>query len=39
LSKVFKAAKQLYYNKKISKFKNKIKTTWDIKNGNAKTSS
>jgi len=30
LSKVIKAAKQLYYNSKISKSNNKIKTTWDI---------
>jgi len=30
LSKVIKAAKQLYYNNKISKSNNKIKTTWDI---------
>jgi len=30
LPKVIKAAKQLYYNNKISKFNNKIKTTWDI---------
>ena len=30
LSKVIKAAKQLYYNNKIPKSKNKIKTTWDI---------
>jgi hypothetical protein len=29
-SKVIKAAKQLYYNNKISKSNNKIKTTWDI---------
>jgi len=29
LSKVIKAAKQLYYNNKIFK-SNKIKTTWDI---------
>jgi len=30
LSKVINAAKQLYYNNKISKSNNKIKTTWDI---------
>jgi hypothetical protein len=30
LSKITKAAKQLYYNNKISKSNNKIKTTWDI---------
>jgi len=30
LSKVIKAAKQLYYNNKISKSNNKIKSTWDI---------
>jgi len=30
LSKVIKAAKQLYYNHKISKSTKKIKTTWDI---------
>ena len=30
LSQVFKVAKQLYYNNKISKSNNKIKTTWDI---------
>jgi len=30
LSKVIKAAKQLYYNKKMSKSNNKIKTTWYI---------
>jgi len=30
LSKVIKAAKQLYYDNKISKSNNKIKTTWDI---------
>ena len=30
LSKVFKAAKQLYYNYKISKSNNKVKITWDI---------
>ena len=30
LSKVIKAAKQLYYNNKISKSNNKTKTTWDI---------
>ena len=30
LSKVIKAAKQLYYNNKISKSNSKIKTTWDI---------
>jgi hypothetical protein len=30
LSKVIEAAKQLYYNSKISKSNNKIKTTWDI---------
>jgi len=30
LSKVIKAAKQLYYNNKVSKTNNKIKTTWDI---------
>ena len=30
LSKVIKAAKKLYYNNKISKSNNKIKTTWDI---------
>ena len=30
LSKVIKAAKHLYYNNKISKSKNKIKTTWVI---------
>jgi hypothetical protein len=30
LSKVIKAAEQLYYNNKISMSKNKIKTTWDI---------
>jgi len=30
LSKVIKAAKQLYYNNKISKSNNKIKTTWGI---------
>jgi len=30
LSKVIKVAKQLYYNNKISKSNNKIKTTWDI---------
>jgi len=30
LSKVIKAAKQLYYNSKISMFNNKINTTWDI---------
>jgi hypothetical protein len=29
-SKVIKAAKQLYYNNKICKSNNKIKTTWDI---------
>jgi hypothetical protein len=32
LSWVIKAAKQLYYNNKISKSNNKIKTTWDIIN-------
>jgi hypothetical protein len=32
LSKVIKAAKQLYYNNKTSKSKNKIRTTWDIIN-------
>jgi len=38
LSKVIKAAKQLYYNNKISKSNNKIKTTWDIiKRKHAKT--
>ena len=30
LSKVIKGTKQLYYNNKISKSNNKIKTTWDI---------
>jgi len=30
LSKVIKAVKQLYYNNKISKSNNEIKTTWDI---------
>jgi hypothetical protein len=30
LSKAIEAAKQLYYNNKISKSKNKIKTIWDI---------
>ena len=30
MSKVIKAAKQLYDNNKISKSSNKIKTTWDI---------
>jgi len=30
LLKVIKAAKQLYYNNKISKCNNKIKTTWVI---------
>ena len=30
LSKVINAAKHLYYNNKISKPNNKIKTTWDI---------
>ena len=30
LPKVIKAAKQLYYNNKISKSNNKIKTTWDV---------
>jgi hypothetical protein len=30
LSKVIKAAKQLFYNYKISKSNNKIKTTWHI---------
>ena len=30
LSKVIKGAKQLYYNNKIFKSKNKIKTTWVI---------
>jgi len=30
LSKVIKAAKQLYYNNKISMSNNKINTTWDI---------
>ena len=30
LSKVIKAAKQLYYNNKISKSNNKTKTTWDV---------
>ena len=30
LSRVIKATKQLYYNYKISKSNNKIKTTWDI---------
>jgi len=30
LSKVIKTAKQLYYNNKISKSNNKIKTAWDI---------
>jgi len=30
LSRVIKTAKQLYYNNKISKSNNKIKTTWDI---------
>jgi hypothetical protein len=30
LSKVIKAAKQLYFNSKISKSNNKIKITWDI---------
>jgi hypothetical protein len=30
LSEVNKAAKKLYYNIKISKSNNKIKTTWDI---------
>jgi hypothetical protein len=30
LYKIIKAAKQLYYNSKISKSNNKIKTTWDI---------
>jgi hypothetical protein len=29
LSKVIKAAKQLYYNNKISKSNNKIETTWE----------
>jgi hypothetical protein len=30
LSKVIKAVKQLYYNNKISKSNNEIKTIWDI---------
>jgi len=30
LSTVIKAAKQPYYNNKIFKSNNKIKTTWDI---------
>jgi hypothetical protein len=30
LSKVIKAAKQIYYNNKIFKSNNKIQTTWDI---------
>ena len=30
LSKVITDAKQFYYNHKISKSNNKIKTTWDI---------
>jgi len=30
LPKVIKAAKQLYFNNKISKSNNKIKSTWDI---------
>ena len=30
LAKVIKAAKQLYYNSKIAKSNNKLKTTWDI---------
>jgi hypothetical protein len=30
LSKVIEAAKQLYYNNKISESNNKVKTTWDI---------
>jgi len=30
LSKLIKAAKQLYYNNRISKSNNKIKSTWDI---------
>ena len=34
LSKVIKAAKQLYYNNKISMSNNKVNTTWDILKGN-----
>jgi len=30
LSKVIKAAKELYYDNKISKSNNKVTTTWDI---------
>jgi len=36
LSKLFKAAKQLYYKNKISNSNNKIKTTWGITKTNTR---